>query len=127
MSNIIVSGNGIPDISSSRVIVEQVCEVESQVVLFEQWTASLGLFKGDLRRVSGRKVGFDRRIAGFYGEIIGSDGLCTTHDFGFSGHDIGQQLVCPSGNDWRDDVSFVSVNDAYLTARYAHRLSSGTF
>lgn len=39
--------------ADSRIISEQICEVETQTVVFQQFHASLGLFQGDLRHFSG--------------------------------------------------------------------------
>jgi len=105
---------------AKRIITEQICEVESQTIVFEQWHASLHGFSRDLRRWSGRSVGFDRSITSHFGEIINVDGSLNTHDFGFSGHDIGRETVVVGGHNWDDSTSHVTVEDAYRASRFAY-------
>jgi len=38
---------------AKRIITEQICEVETQTIVFEQFHSSLGGFSSDLRRSSG--------------------------------------------------------------------------
>lgn len=102
-----------------RIITEQICEVESQTIVFEQWHASLHGFSRDLRRWSGRSVGFDRSITNHFGEVINVDGSLNSHDFGFSGHDIGRETVVVGGHNWDDSTSHVTVEDAYRASRFA--------
>ncbi|KAL0954956.1 hypothetical protein HGRIS_003888 [Hohenbuehelia grisea] len=101
---------------AKKIITEQVCEVETQVVVFQQFHASLGSFHHDLRRESGHQVGYDSSIVSHYGDILGSDGSVSSNDFGFSGKDIGQNSVIPSGSNWNDASSPSSVGDAYTAA-----------
>ncbi|KAJ7593077.1 hypothetical protein C8J56DRAFT_780192 [Mycena floridula] len=105
---------------AKRIISEQICSVETQTVVFEQFHASLGSFRGDLRHVSGNHVGYDSHIASHFGDIFGSDGSFSTSDFGFTGHDLGSSTVTVGGSNWNDATSFESVNSAYLTSRHAH-------
>jgi len=108
-----------------KIITETICDVETQVVVFEQFHSGLGSFKGDLRRVSSRHVGYDRDIVSHYSNIIGQDGSVSTDDWGFSGADVGKSTVVVDGCNWDDSKSYLSVNSAYLGSRRAHRLSSG--
>jgi len=101
---------------AKRIITEQVCEVETQTVVFEQFHASLGLFSGDLRRTSGRSVGFDSSIASHFSSIEESDSSLSTEDFGFSGHDLGSNYVFPTGSNWDASTSPASVGAAYSAA-----------
>ncbi|KAF9036194.1 hypothetical protein BJ165DRAFT_1507112 [Panaeolus papilionaceus] len=103
---------------AKRIISEQICEVETQTIVFEQFHASLHGFSRDLRRFSGRQVGYDSGILSHYGSIIGSDGSLSNDDFGFSGHDLGSSYVVPSGNNWGRN-SFSTVGSAYKAARSA--------
>ncbi|KAJ7593778.1 hypothetical protein C8J56DRAFT_1022680 [Mycena floridula] len=105
---------------AKRIITEQICEVETQTVVFEQFHASLGGFGRDLRRYSGHQVGYDSNIASHYGDFYNSDGSLSTHDFGFSGHDLGSNYVTYSGDNWVDGSSHVSVGNAYDLARSAY-------
>lgn len=102
-----------------RIITENICEVETQVVTFEQYYQSLGHFRGDLRRHSGHQVGFDRGVVDHFGKIYNSDGSFCTDDWHFSGSDLGQQTVVIKDN-WNDQSSPRSVDSAYYTARNAY-------
>jgi len=103
---------------AKRIITEQVCEVESQTIVFEQFYSGLHGFSRDLRRYSGRGVGYDSHISSFYNQFFESDGSLSTSDWGFSGSDLGRSYVVPSGNNWSSRSRF-SVNDAYSSARSA--------
>ncbi|GLB44189.1 hypothetical protein LshimejAT787_1601190 [Lyophyllum shimeji] len=76
---------------AKKIITEQICEVETQTIVFEQWHSSLHGFSRDLRRLTGHHVGYDRRIVSHFGEIVNVDGSFNTHDFGFTGHDLGHE------------------------------------
>jgi len=104
---------------AKRIITEQICEVETQTVVFEQFHASLHGFSRDLRRYSGRSVGYDSNIASHFSSIASSDSSISTDDFGFSGLDLGKSYVVPSGNNWDNSRSFGSVGNAYRAARNA--------
>ncbi|KAJ7599426.1 hypothetical protein C8J56DRAFT_849547 [Mycena floridula] len=105
---------------AKRIITEQICEVETQTVVFEQFHASLGHFSSDLRRSSGHQVGYDSSIASHYGDLYNSDGSLSTHDLGFSGHDLGSHYSTYSGSNWVDGSSQVSVGSAYDLAKSAY-------
>ncbi|KAF7374902.1 hypothetical protein MSAN_00376300 [Mycena sanguinolenta] len=100
---------------AKRIITEQICEVETQTIVFEQYFQSLGHFKGDLRRHSGIHPSYDRGIVGHFGNIYNSDGSFCTDDWNFSGNDIGSQTVVVSDN-WNDQTSPQSVDSAYYAA-----------
>ncbi|KAH9480283.1 hypothetical protein JR316_0006881 [Psilocybe cubensis] len=104
---------------AKRIITEQVCEVETQTVVFEQFHASLGLFSHDLRRTSGHHVGFDESITSHFSDIVAEDDSLTTDDFGFTGHDLGAHTVVVGGSNWVDATSPASVGAAYSAARGA--------
>lgn len=104
---------------AKRIITEQVCEVETQTVVFEQFYASLGSFSSDLRRQSGRSVGYDSSIAGHYGSIASSSGSLSTSNLGFSGSSVGSNYVVPGGSNWNDQSSPSSVGNAYSAAQAA--------
>jgi len=106
---------------AKRIITEQVCEVETQTIVFEQFYSSLGGFSHDLRRQSGNAVGYDSGISSHYSSIVNSDGSLSSNDMGFSGSDIGGQTIVPSGNNWNDGSSPVSVGDAYNSAWNAYQ------
>ncbi|KAF9477927.1 hypothetical protein BDN70DRAFT_78855 [Pholiota conissans] len=104
---------------AKRIITEQVCEVETQTIVFEQFHSSMHGFSRDLRRFSGRGVGYDSAIASHFSNFYESDGSLSTSDFGFSGQDLGHSYVIPTGNNWSDSRSRSSVNSAYSAARSA--------
>ncbi|PPQ77474.1 hypothetical protein CVT25_011344 [Psilocybe cyanescens] len=104
---------------AKRIITEQVCEVETQTVVFEQFHASLGLFSHDLRRTSGHHVGFDSSITNHFSDIVSEDDTLSTNDFGFSGHDVGASTVVVGGSNWVAATSPASVGAAYSAARGA--------
>ncbi|TFK34930.1 hypothetical protein BDQ12DRAFT_329085 [Crucibulum laeve] len=101
---------------AKRIITEQICEVETQTIVFQQFHASLGSFSDDLTRHSGRHVGFDSGIASHFGSIVSSDNSLSTDDFGFSGHDLGSSTIIPSGSNWNDQFSPASVGNAHQSA-----------
>ncbi|KAF4596929.1 hypothetical protein EYR40_007379 [Pleurotus pulmonarius] len=103
---------------AKRIITEQICEVETQTIVFQQFHASVGLFDHDLRRISGHHVGFDSNIVSHFNDIIDETGSITTHDFGFSGLDVGSHTVVVGGHNWDD---FRSPS----TVELAHRAASG--
>ncbi|KAF5359400.1 hypothetical protein D9756_003394 [Leucocoprinus leucothites] len=104
---------------AKKIITETICDVETQTIVFEQWHAGLGGFSDDLRRISGRQVGFDQSIFSHQSSLINVDGSLTTHDLGFSGHDLGRNTVLVNGHNWDNSRSFISVGAAYLAARGA--------
>ncbi|RDB25805.1 hypothetical protein Hypma_006537 [Hypsizygus marmoreus] len=106
---------------AKRIVTEQICEVETQTIVFEQWHSGLHGFSRDLRRHTGHQVGFDRNIVKHFNSIINVDGSFNTHDFGFTGHDIGRETVVVSGHNWDDTRSRVTVEDAYRASRDAYR------
>jgi len=109
---------------AKRIITEQICEVETQTIVFEQATASLDNFSLDLRRQSGHQVGFDSNIVQHFGEIVNSDNSLSTNDFGFSGLDLGKSTVVIHGNNWDDSTSHFSVDSAFFASMSAV-MSSG--
>ncbi|KAF9063451.1 hypothetical protein BDP27DRAFT_1426877 [Rhodocollybia butyracea] len=99
-----------------QIITEQVCEVETQTVVFQQFLSSCSQFSSDLLRTSGRHVGYDSNIVSNFGSFYNSDGSLSTSDFGFSGSDAGQSLIVPSGNNWDFSSSPSSVGNAFNAA-----------
>ncbi|THV07252.1 hypothetical protein K435DRAFT_328346 [Dendrothele bispora CBS 962.96] len=104
---------------AKKIITEQICEVETQTIVFQQFVASSSHFSSDLQHVSGHQVGYDSSIASHYGSLIGSDGSLTSNDLGFSGQDLGKNTVVVSGNNWNDQSSPASVQSAYSAAQNA--------
>ncbi|KAF9478202.1 hypothetical protein BDN70DRAFT_809228 [Pholiota conissans] len=104
---------------AKRIISEQVCEVETQTVVFEQFHSSLGLFSHDLRRTSGHHVGFDSSITSHFSDFFEEDGSLSTSDFGFTGRDVGRSTVVVGGSNWDAETSPASVGAAFSAARGA--------
>jgi len=103
---------------AKKIILEQICEVETQTIVFQQYYASLGGFSHDLTRNSNRHVGYDNNIVSHYGDFYNSDGTLSNYDFGFSGSDIGSNYYVPSNN-WNQNTSPSSVGSAYQAAQAA--------
>lgn len=99
----------------------------------------MGGFSQDLRRTSGYQVGYDSHISSYYDQLFENDGslsvvrfskftcaefsLLNVHfqnDFGFSGADVGQNVVVVGGSNWDASTSASSVNNAYFTAYGAY-------
>lgn len=105
---------------AKRIITEQICEIETQTVVFEQFYAGLGGFSRDLRHYSPYQAGYDSHISGYYGSIVNSDGSLSTNDFGFSGQDIGKNTVVVSGSNWNGATSPASIGSIYDLAKSAY-------
>jgi len=103
---------------AKKIITEQICEVETQTIVFQQYYASLGSFSHDLTHSSSRHAGYDNSIVQHYGDFYNSDGSLSNYDFGFSGHDIGSNTYVPSNN-WNQNSSPSSVGSAYQAAQAA--------
>ncbi|KXN88273.1 hypothetical protein AN958_07732, partial [Leucoagaricus sp. SymC.cos] len=104
---------------AKRIVLEQICEVETQTVVFEQFHASLGLFNSDLHHASGHSVGYDSAIAGHFSNICLPDGSLSTDDFGFAGTNCGAHTVVVGGSNWNDATSSASVSAASDAANVA--------
>ncbi|KIK55802.1 hypothetical protein GYMLUDRAFT_832116 [Collybiopsis luxurians FD-317 M1] len=101
---------------AKRIITEQVCEVETQTVVFQQFLASCSHFSSDLLHTSDVQVGYDSAIASHFSDIFESDGSLSTSDLGFSGSDLGQSYIVPTGSNWNSATSPSSVGSAYSAA-----------
>jgi len=104
---------------AKRVITEQICEVETQTIVFQQYYASLGGFSHDLTRGSNRQVGYDYNVVSHYGDFYNSDGSLSNYNFGFNGSDIGSNYYVPTGSNWNQYSSPSSVGSAYQAAQAA--------
>lgn len=107
-----------------RIITEQICEVETQTIVFQQFSASINSFSSDLSRQSGRSVGYDSGISSHYGDLISSNGSLSNYDLGFSGHDLGRRYIKVKGSNWNWKSSPASVGAAYSAAQSAAHSSS---
>ncbi|TFK72905.1 hypothetical protein BDN72DRAFT_855118 [Pluteus cervinus] len=102
-----------------EVLLTQVCEVESQVIVLEQFQSGFSLFGNDLERRNGRFPGYDHSISSHGRDLFGSDGSFNVHDLGFSGLDLGSNSFFVAGDNWRDASSPNSVQSARDAARNA--------
>jgi len=101
---------------AKQIITEQICEVETQTIVFQQFISSSSHFSSDLTRSSGHQVGYDSSIVSHHGSLYNSDGSLSTSDLGFSGSDVGKSYVVPSGSNWNDGSSPALVKSAYGAA-----------
>ncbi|KAF7330562.1 hypothetical protein MVEN_02496300 [Mycena venus] len=80
----------------------------------------LQVFRDDIQRKTvARQVGFDEQIASKFSQIVNSDGTLSVDDNGFSGSDVGKNLVVPGGNDWDDATGPARVQAALDAAQSA--------
>jgi len=86
---------------AKKVITEHICNVETQTIVLAQHNGHLEVFRKDIQRKTvARQIGFDEQVVSKFNEIINQDGTLSTSDAGFSGRDVGKNLVVPAGNDW---------------------------
>ncbi|KAF8912509.1 hypothetical protein CPB85DRAFT_1252608 [Mucidula mucida] len=81
------------------IITEQICEVETQTVVY---------------------VGYNSSITGHYGDLFGDNESLSVHDLGFSGSDVGQNTVVVGGSNWNNATLPAYINNAFSTAQGAH-------
>jgi len=111
---------------AQQIITEQICDVETQTVVFQQYLSSSTHFSSELLRTSGLHAGYDSNIVSHFGDLYNSDGSISTYDLGFSGTDLGQSIVVPSGNNWVSETSPASVGSAFSAALGAASASSSS-
>jgi len=104
---------------AKRIITEQICEVETQTIVFEQFYSSMSSFSDDIMHKSSRSAGYDSSIAGHFGSIVSSSGSLSSSNLGFSGSSVGSNYVVPSGSNWNSKTSPSSVGSAYSAAQAA--------
>jgi len=96
-----------------RIITEQICDVETQKIILHQYSSMTDSFSGDLSRQSGRDVGYDSNISGYYNQIVNDDGSLSTDDLGFCGQEVGSNYVTYGGDNWNSQSSPNSVSNAF--------------
>jgi hypothetical protein len=104
---------------AKQIITEQICDVETQTIVFQQYISSSSHFVDDIMHTSGISAGYDSSIVSHYGDIYNYDGSLSTSDLGFSGSSVGQSVVVPSGSNWNPSTSPASVQSAYSAAQSA--------
>lgn len=103
--------------SMKQILLTQVCEVEAQIILASQFGSRWNVFVEDLRRVSGRNIGFDAVIAAHLQSVLGSIG--GNHvNLGFGGSSIGSHLQFVSSN-WNPSISPARAHSAWVAAQLA--------
>ncbi|KDR76205.1 hypothetical protein GALMADRAFT_67616 [Galerina marginata CBS 339.88] len=105
-----------------QIISQQICDVETQVIVLEQHRGRGREFKKDLRRKSGRNVGYDANIALLIHELMNQDGSLNNRDLGFRGSDIGKHLRVTNGNNWDDNRSPQSIDQILLSLEGARNI-----
>jgi len=98
---------------AKRVISELVCDVETQVIVFEQYHRNTQRHRDDLRRDQGRMAGYDSNIASHYSNMLDSNNQLTTNDLGFNGQSVGNSTVVLGGTNWNNSTSPQSAMNAY--------------
>jgi len=109
---------------AKKIITEQICEVETQTVVLEQWRSSIRSFHHDLGRRSKRHVGYDRDIVSHHDKFFNHDGSLNVDDWGFHGRDVGSHYIVPEGHNWDDRTSPNSVHLAFKAAEDARKGTS---
>lgn len=112
---------------AKRVVLTQVCQVEVQTIVWSQFVSSVSSFSSDLRHVSGRSIGYDSHVASFISDLVDSSDNIVDKDFGFSGTDIGSQLIAPTGFNWVSGSSEVSVQQALIATQVSQLSSTSSF
>jgi len=109
---------------AQMAILTQLCEVEAQMLVFQQFLGGLGGFSNDLLRFGGSQPSFDSVIAALGASLFNDNGsLNSVFNFnglnnGFNGLDIGNSLQLVSSN-WNDQFSPESVANALAQAQIA--------
>ncbi|KAJ7650310.1 hypothetical protein FB45DRAFT_859127 [Roridomyces roridus] len=105
---------------AKRIITEQICDVQTQVITLAQHNGQLKVFQDDIQRtVVTRQIGYDQQIASKLTQLTNTDGSLSESDLGFQGSDVGKNLVVPSGNNWSNDTSPALASAALNATQYA--------
>jgi len=96
-----------------KLILEEICEVEVQIIILQQFTGGFDNFFNDLNRFGGKNPGFDKEIAKFGNQLFDVNGQFKIQDFGFKGLDIGKNNVIVGGHNWQQEFSPNSVKSAF--------------
>lgn len=105
--------------TAKRIVTEQICEVETQIIVLEQYKAGHEQFDRDIKRESGKPVGFDKNIADKFQQIYKPDGGLNDQVHDFNGQDVGKNVVVVGGNNWQDNDGQVRVQQAFDAAQQA--------
>jgi hypothetical protein len=111
---------------AKKIITEQVCDVETQTIVLEQFSSGISSFQNDIGRKSGKQVGYDANVAGLISNVTNSDGSLSTNDLGFNGTSVGSNTVVPSGSNWNDSTGPAAVANAANAAQAALAASNSS-
>lgn len=109
---------------AKRIITEQICEVETQTIVIEQFSSTLSSFQNDVGRTSSKQVGYDTNIANMISNLTNSDGSLSTSDLGFNGTSVGNATIVPSGSNWNNTDGPAAVSKALGAAKAAANATS---
>jgi len=112
-----------------RIITEQICEVETQTLVIEQFSSGIDSFGSDVRHASGRHIGYNSNIAGMIGSLQNSDGSASSQNLNFTGSDASKHDVSISGSNWNNASSPASVGSIYqaaMSAKKSDQISSNS-
>ncbi|KAJ8072517.1 hypothetical protein AAF712_011190 [Marasmius tenuissimus] len=104
---------------AKRIVTQQICEVEVQTIVLEQFQSGLRVFQQDVQRVTTRQVGFDEEVARKITEVVNADGTLSDKDLGINGEDVGKNTVVVVGDNWDDEKSPEQVKKAKEDAEKA--------
>ncbi|KAJ2922408.1 hypothetical protein H1R20_g14673, partial [Candolleomyces eurysporus] len=107
---------------TKQIFLQELCEVELQTVVLQQFLGGFDLFGRDLQRLNGRVPGFDAGVAGQLEQLL-LNGSVNIVDFGIKGSSIGNTLVVPGGSNWDGVNSLQSVLIAEAAAKAARGIS----
>jgi hypothetical protein len=97
-----------------KLILEEICEVEVQIIIIQQFTGGFQAFEQDLFRSNGQEPGFDREIAKFGSQLsFDAEGKFNIQDFGFNGGDIGKNIIIIINDNYDSDSSPQSIKNAF--------------
>ncbi|KAJ4477162.1 hypothetical protein J3R30DRAFT_3657678 [Lentinula aciculospora] len=109
---------------AKRIIIEQICEVETQTIVLEQFSSGLTIFQKDISRTTTKQVGYDKNVASLIGNITNSDGSLSSSDLGFNGTSVGSNTVVPTGSNWNNTQGPDAVQKALSAAQAAANSTS---
>jgi len=110
-----------------RIVLEQVCDVVTQVIVLNQHLNGHRQFNRDVARKDrnrNRNVGFDQDVAGRFGNLFDEHGNLSFGDLGFDGFNVGKNLRQFNDN-WDENLLRGEVDDALEAVKEALGLQKG--
>ena len=102
---------------TNRVILKQVCEVEVQTIVLEQFSSQVSSFYNSITHDSSIPASYDSNISGKVSSIY-DNGSLSNNDLGFNGSSVGSSSSIPTNN-WNNSTSPASVGNAKALAQQA--------